>query len=170
MGEGGGQVAGVEGGSQIGEACGELAGGQTGGLDRDQRGKGWVRAGGVGCVVGGPELLCFLVPGPGVGEFDGDVAAGGQLVGDEVGQVSDEVGGGKNGREQGGWLCQCGGEEQVDGLVEGEEVAAGGGIGDGDGAAAGDLVGEDFCDAVAGGQDVAEAQDGSAGGEDDVLG
>jgi len=67
-----------------------------------------------------------------------------------VGQIGDVVGCGENGGEKGGVGWKCGGDdEEVYGFVEGEEVAAGSGIGDGDGTTLGNLLGEELDYAVA---------------------
>ena len=85
-------------------------------------------------------------------------------VGDEV--RSRKLRSEKSGRSR---LSGCG-QKQIDGFGDGEEVAARGGIGDGERKTGGDLAGEDFGDAAAGGEDVAEAENGSTRGEDDLFG
>ena len=173
MHESGGEVASVECFAEVFKAGGELGGRQLAGLDGDQCGRVRRRAGEnkLGLVSRGPELLRDLVSGAGRGEVDGDFDARGEFADHEVGQVRDVVECGEHGREQSGWLRQRGGDqEQVNGFVEGEEVAPGGGIGDRDGAALRDLLGEELDYAVAGGEDVAETKNDAAGGEDNLFG
>jgi len=172
MQESGGEVASVECFAKAFKAGGELGGRQLAGLDGDYRGLLGRCSGenGAGLVGGGPELLGDFVAGAGRGEVDGDLTAGGQLADHEVGEVRDVVGRGEYGRKQSRWHSEGGcDEKQVDGFVEGEEVATGGGIGDRDGTALGDLLGEELNNTVAGGENVAEAENGASGGEDDLL-
>ena len=81
------------------------------------------------------------------------------------------MGAGQDGRKQRRGLRDGGGDEQhIDGFILGEKEAAGRGIGDGDGAAVGDLAGKGFNHAVARSEHIAEAENGSTGGQDDLLG
>ncbi len=92
-----------------------------------------------------------------------------ERVSHESRKVGDAVRCRKLGSEKSGWLrCGCC-EKKVDGFSDGEEVAACCGIGDGERKACGDLAGEDFGNTSAGGEDVAEAEDRSARGEDDLF-
>ncbi len=122
-----------------------------------------------GFVVG-PELFGFLVAGAEVGELDSRDAARRKSAGHEACQVGDEVRLGKLRHEEGRCLRLTGsGEEEFDGFGDGEEIAASGGIGDGERKACGDLAGEEFCGASAGGENVAEAEDGAAVCEDNLF-
>ncbi len=75
-----------------------------------------------------------------------------------------------SGREEHWALGFSGGdEERVHRFVNGEKVAASGGIGDGERLAGFDLKSECFGDAAARPEHVAEAEDDAPGGQDDVL-
>ncbi len=78
-------------------------------------------------------------------------------------KVGDEVRSGSCGARRAGDRGSCGcSQEQIDGFGDGEEEATRGRIGDGEGTTGRDLAGEDFRDAAAGGENIAEAEDCAA--------
>ena len=173
MEERGREVAGMECGAKVFKAGGELRVRKLAGLDGHDCWRLGRCAGedGLGCIAGRPEELGGFVAGACRGKVDFDFLIRGKLADQEVSQVRDIVGSREHGRQKRGSPRERGGDEQqVDGLVESEEVAAGGWIGDGDGAALGDLLREELDYAIARGEDVAEAENSAAGGEDDLLG
>jgi hypothetical protein len=83
-------------------------------------------------------------------------------VSHEAGQVTDEMRGWELWSEERRTArITCGGSQEINGFCDGEEVAARSGIGDGERKTRGDLAGEDFGDAAALGEDVAQAEDGT---------
>ncbi len=95
-----------------------------------------------------------FVAGAKAGEFYFDLFSGGRgggaVVADHfLGEVDDLDWVAEFRDEDGGRFVECGGgEDQVDGFVDGKEIAAGVGVRDGDGAAARDLLLEERDDAA----------------------